>query len=109
MASALVKPTPFSDSVISSALAELTLTGCAAQAQMENVMRSEFDATNIPPEYGLISYPDTSYSIVVEAVNLNMADGSESVIATGNQKITVRVYHGGDLVTKIQAIKGKHD
>ena len=32
----LAQPTPFSDSAISSALAEFTLTGCAAQAQMEN-------------------------------------------------------------------------
>jgi hypothetical protein len=36
MACALLKPTPLRESAISSAFAEFTLTGCAAQAQIEN-------------------------------------------------------------------------
>jgi len=77
---------------------ERTTADSLAQAQLEQIMKSDYDVGN-PPLYTPMLIPYPNYSIGITAEQLE----------DGLQKITVQVLHHENLVMSIETYKSKHD
>ena len=89
---------------------ERTTAESLSQAELEYVMQCNYDDTNVPPQYevdGDIPVP-SGYSIEVDAERLDLYDDG-TANDDGVQKITVRIYHDGDLVTATEGYKARYE
>lgn len=89
---------------------ERTTAESLSQAQLEYVMQCYYDEMNVPPLYGVdgsIDIPQ-GYSIEVNAERLDIYDDG---IANddGVQRITVKIYHNGELVTATEGYKARYE
>jgi prepilin-type N-terminal cleavage/methylation domain-containing protein len=78
---------------------ERTTAESLTRSQLEYIKNSVYDNINNPPQYSLdpdIDIPD-SYDIEIEAVRLDPENDSTED-DDGIQKITVKVYHQGNLI-----------
>lgn len=88
---------------------EKTMAESLAQAQLEDIVRADFDDVNQPPVYPEIGYPDPSYTIVINPQHITFDNHTATTTATGLQKITVEIYYDGNLMTTTEAFKGRYD
>ena len=89
---------------------ERTTAESLSQAQLEYVMQCHYDDMNVPPLYGVdgsIDIPQ-GYSIEVNAERLDLyEDGTAN--DDGVQRITVKIYHEGELVTTTEGYKARYE
>ena len=89
---------------------ERTTAESLSQAQLEYVMQCYYDDMNFPPLYGVDGSLDIphGYSIAVNAERLDLYDDG-TANDDGVQKITVKIYHDGDLVTATEGYKARYE
>lgn len=84
-----------------------------AVAQMEDIMRTQFDNISVPPVYAQvgITYPDDMYDIVIDAKHVTLDTHTVSSTPSGLQKIVVKVQRSSDskVLATLEALKGKYD
>lgn len=89
---------------------EHTTAESLSQAELEYVIECDYDVDNNPPQYELdpgISIP-SGYSISITGERLDpLGDGTDN--DDGIQKITVKTYHNGKLITTIEGYKARHE
>ena len=94
---------------VSAANNERTMAESLAQAQMEDIMQSEYDGVSNPPQYTELDPLPANYGISIAAQRLDVNGDGDTSVDEGCQKITVQVSHHGSLVTTVEAYKAKHD
>lgn len=75
-----------------------------AETQLESIRGQDYDFTNDPPQYQLISDIPSGYSVSVTGIRLD-ADNDGPLDDDGIQRITVSVSHGAKTVTVLSHYK----
>ena len=83
---------------------ERTTANNLAESQMEDVKNQDYDYTNDPPQYTLLSDIPDGYDIEIAAERLN-PEGDEVDDDDGIQKITVAIDHHGREVMILEDYK----
>lgn len=83
---------------------ERTTANNLAESQMEDVKNQDYDDTNDPPQYALLSDIPDGYDIEVAAVRLDPEDDGFDD-DDGIQKITVAIEHHGREVMILEDYK----
>lgn len=96
---------------------ERTMAESLAQAQLEDIMQSEYDSVS-PFEYSVITYPDPNYGIEITVELIDSMDdgigveddnyGTEDDDYDDVHKITIQVSHNSNEVLSVQTYKAKH-
>ncbi len=84
---------------------EHTTAESLARTQMEYVQKQPYDSVHDPPEYGVISYIPTSYSILTPMATRLDPVGDGTANDDGFQQITVCVLRNGKTLFTLEDFK----